>query len=101
MSPFPNNHACLIDGSLRVVGSQTRTHNGKRYVVRIGRKRGGGGSGERSYLYPTDDWSRAEAAAHCKSHGGTFEPASGNVQETEADHANPAINPLIRYEEEK
>jgi HK97 family phage prohead protease len=72
--PYPNNHACVIDASLEVVGSQTRKHNGKEYTVRIGKKKGGG-SGDHSYLYPKDTWSEAEARAHCKDHEGTFEPA--------------------------
>ena len=101
MSPLPNNHACLIDGSLEVVGSQTREHKGKRYTVRIGKKKGGGGSGERSYLYPKDQWTKAEAAAHCKSHGGTFEPATSAVKETSLpDHLNPKKNPIIKVGEE-
>jgi HK97 family phage prohead protease len=78
--PFPNNHACVIDDSLKVVGSQTREHNGKKYTVRIGKKPGGG-SGDHSYLYPKDTWTEAEARAHCKDHDGTFEAATGKCIE--------------------
>ena len=73
--PYPNNHACVIDASSEVVGSQSREHDGKKYTVRIGKKKGGG-SGDHSYLYPIDTWTEAEARAHCKSHDGTFEAAS-------------------------
>ncbi len=68
--PYPNNHACVIDESIEVLGSQTRTHEGKKYTARVGK------GGDHSYLYPTDAWSEAEAKAHCKDHGGTFEAAS-------------------------
>ena len=99
--PYPNNHACVIDSSLKVVGSQTREHNGKRYVVRIGKEKGAKGSDEHSYLYPKSQWTAAEASAHCKSHGGTFEKATSSVQETELpDHVNPEKNPMIKIGEE-
>jgi hypothetical protein len=100
--PFPNEHACMIDSSLKTVGTQTRDHNGKRYLVHIGKKKGGG-SGERSYLYPRDKWTKSEAAAHCKSHGGTFEAATetGKVRETELPaHLDPKKNPMIKLGEE-
>lgn len=74
--PFPNNHACVINASSEVVGSQTRKHNGKEYTVRIGKSKDGKTS-DHSYLYPKDSWSEAEARAHCKDHEGSFEPASG------------------------
>lgn len=100
--PFPNNHACLIDGSLKVVGSQTRKHKGKKYIVRIGKKAGSSGSAERSYLYPKDVWTEAEARSHCKDHSGTFEPASAKTQETMApDNSDPKENPMIRTGEEE
>lgn len=100
--PFPNNHACLLDGSLKVVGSQTRDHNGKRYIVRIGKKAGKSGSAERSYLYPKNEWTESAARAHCKSHGGTFEPASAQTQETmEPNRVDPKENPVIRTGDEE
>lgn len=100
MSPLPNNHACVVDSSLEVVGSQTREHNGKRYTVRIGKKKGGG-TGERSYLYPKDQWTESEARAHCKSHGGSFEPAVSEVKETELPaNLDPKKNPMIKLEED-
>jgi len=76
LKPYPNNHACLIDESLKVVGSQTRKHEGKEYTVRIGKDEDGK-TGDHSYLYPKDAWTAAEARAHCKSHGGKFEAATG------------------------
>lgn len=74
--PSENFHSCDIDTSLKVLGSQKRTHKGKSYTVRIGRKPGRAkGSSERSYLYDKKVWSESEARAHCKDHGGKFEPA--------------------------
>lgn len=74
--PYSNNHSCEIDLNLRVLGSQSRKHKGKTYIVRIGRKPGRvKGSSERSYLYPVKEWTESEAKAHCKEHGGRFVPA--------------------------
>jgi len=93
--PYPNNHACVINASVKVKGSMTREHAGKKYTVRVGE------GGERSYLYPKDAWGEAAARAHCKAHGGTFEPASAKVEETELpDHLIPALNPMIKLGEE-
>lgn len=79
--PYPNNHSCDIDTSLKVLGSQKRTHKGKSYTVRIGRKPGRTkGSSERSYLYGAKVWNVSEARAHCKDHGGRFEPATGKKE---------------------
>jgi len=77
--PYPNNHSCEINLNLKVIGSQKRTHNGKSYIVRIGRAPGRTkGSSERSYLYPADSWTAAQARAHCKDHGGKFIAATGD-----------------------
>jgi len=79
--PYEESHACSIDPSLKVLGSQKRTHNGKSYTVRIGRKPGRTkGSSERSYLYDASVWSASEARSHCKDHGGRFEPATGKKE---------------------
>lgn len=90
--PFPNNHACLINPNIKVKGSVTRRHNGKRYTVRVGE------GGERSYLYPTDEWSAEAASAHCRAHDGKFEPASAKVRETEGNYADPLLNPFIKVD---
>jgi hypothetical protein len=74
----------------------TREHAGKKYTVRVGE------GGERSYLYPKDTWDASAARAHCKAHGGTFEPASAKVEETELpEHLDPALNPMIKLSEEE
>lgn len=74
--PSKDFHVCDINTNLKVVGSQTRKHNGKEYTVRVGvPKSGEGGSEEYAYYYPKDKWTAAEARAHCKEHNGTFEAA--------------------------
>lgn len=80
--PSENFHVCDIDTSLRVVGSEKRTHKGKPYTIRFGIPKGGGGSKEYAYYYPKTGWTSVEARAHCKSHGGKkFEPAIAKAQE--------------------
>ncbi len=73
--PSRNSHSCDINTSLRVVGSQRRSHAGKPYTVRIGIPKGGGGSKEYSYSYPKEIWTAAKARKHCSDHGGRFEAA--------------------------
>lgn len=100
--PYPNNHACLLDDSLKVVGSMTREHNGKKYTVRIGKKAGKSGSAVRSFLYPKNEWTEGEARAHCKENNGKFEPASSQTQETmEKDYLDPKDNFFIKIDEEE
>ena len=89
--PYPNNHACELNPSVKVKGTMTRVHKGKKYSARVGE------GGERSYLYPTSAWPEADARAHCKAHGGTFEPAAKSVQEME--HLDPKKNPMIPKED--
>jgi HK97 family phage major capsid protein len=79
--PYPNEHACRLrspsdfqaDSFRRV----SRSHDGKKYSVIIGRLRGQTTMTEQAYRYPKDSWTTAQARSHCKSHDGqTFEPAS-------------------------
>ena len=81
--PYENYHACLVNPNItQILGTQTRKHDGKTYQVRIGRAKGKTtGSAERSYLYPKSQWTAAQARAHCKDHGGTFEAAKKGWEE--------------------
>ena len=99
--PSENFHVCDINTSLKVVGSQKRTHGGKTYTARIGLpKSGKGGSSDYAYYYPKDSWTAAQASAHCKEHKGTFEAAKKQTQEMEDKYRNPKTNPFIRTGEE-
>lgn len=74
--PSKNFHSCDINTSLKVVGTQKRSHAGKTYNVRIGVPRGKkGGSKEHSYSYSKETWTAAKARKHCKAHRGRFEAA--------------------------
>jgi HK97 family phage prohead protease len=79
--PFPNEHACRINdpGQYERFARMTRKHNGKEYSVIIGFKKGGG-SEDQAYRYPKDTWDAADARAHCASHDGKFEAASGGKE---------------------
>jgi hypothetical protein len=78
--PFPNEHSCrLEDPGKFQAGSfkrMKRDHEGKPYSVIIGRKKGETETSEQAYRYGRDDWTAADARAHCNSHEGKFEPAS-------------------------
>jgi hypothetical protein len=75
--PYPNEFSCRLrdPGSLRIVGSKERTHEGKTYRVIFGIPKSGGGSVEQAYRYPKSSWTRDQAAAHCQVHDGRFEAA--------------------------
>lgn len=88
--PHEDYHACELNISLDVVGSQKRTHNGKQYTARIGKTKTG--SAEHSYLYPNETWTTEQARNHCKGHGGKFIAATKKIQE----YLNPETNPLIK-----
>lgn len=78
-NPYPNEHACRLrdPGTLDIVGSEERKHNGKTYRVIFGKPKGKpkAGSVEQAYRYPVKSWSESEAHKHCKAHDGSFEPA--------------------------
>lgn len=94
--PYPNEHSCRLadPGAVKVVGSVTREHGGKKYRILIGKRRGKTGSEAQAYRYPKDSWTEGAARAHCKEAGGTFEAASSKTQETM--YVDPKTNPLIR-----
>jgi len=73
--PSKTHHSCDINTSLKVVGSQKRSHAGKVYTVRIGVPKGGKGSSDYAYYYPKDIWTAAKARKHCSDHNGSFEAA--------------------------
>lgn len=90
--PSENFHVCEINTSLKVVGSQKRSHEGKSYTVRIGRpKTGSGGSSEYEYMYPKDEWSEAQARTHCKDHNGRFVAALKSQETEDPCDSNPFI----------
>ena len=86
IKPFPNEHACRLrnpgdfkPGSFR---SMTRTSNGKKYRVIMGRLKGETTLTEQSYRYKKKIWTEDSARKHCKAHKGSrFEPATGEKKD--------------------
>ncbi len=80
LKPFPNDHACRIkkpglfqEDSFRRV---SRSHDGKKYSIIMGRLKGETTLTEQAYRYPKKTWPVAQARKHCKGHDGImFEPA--------------------------
>lgn len=79
MKPYPNEHACRLrdpddfqDGSFR---RTTRTSDGKKYSIIMGRLEGEDTMTEQAYRYDREVWDEGDAKAHCKDHDGTFEAA--------------------------
>lgn len=96
--PFPNEHSCRLadPDEVKVVGSITKEHNGKKYRILVGKRAGQTGSEAQAYRYPKDTWTTEAARAHCKEAGGSFEAASQETQHMEPeDYLNPVENPFI------
>ncbi len=78
--PFPNEHACRLrspddfkEGTFR---RTSRTSDGKKYSVIMGRLKGETTMTEQAYRYDKEVWQAGEARGHCKEHDGSFEAAS-------------------------
>jgi hypothetical protein len=81
--PYPTEHACRIEDPKKfrpeTFVRMDRRHEGKVYHVIMGKKKGGDDSLEdQAFRYkPAEGWEASQAAAHCRSHGGKFEAATG------------------------
>lgn len=104
LKPYPNEHACRLrspddfqEGSFR---RTTRTSDGKKYSVIMGRLEGEDTLTEQAYRYDKEVWEASEAKSHCKKHDGTFEAAeeaekSGRVLSSASiDKVRAALNAL-------
>ena len=79
MKPYPHEHACRLrdpndfeEGSFR---RTTRTSDGKKYSIIMGRLDGEDTMTEQAYRYDREVWEEGEAKTHCDDHDGTFEAA--------------------------
>jgi len=77
--PYPNEHACRLQPPSKFSEFRrgTRKHEGKTYSIIFGHVKDTEDWEEQAYRYAKDVWEAAEARAHCKSHDGSFEAASG------------------------
>ncbi|MBE3109335.1 MAG: hypothetical protein IMZ46_02305 [Acidobacteria bacterium] len=68
----------------------------------LGRLKGQSAMTAQAIHYPKSDWTASEASADCRKHKGTFEAASGAVQEMSLpeDYLNPEKNPFIKLKED-
>ena len=94
--PFPNEHSCRLlqpvkDASTRRKNSAQK-HEGKSYDV-IYQKQNGKWV-QQAYRYSKDSWTSEQAAAHCKSHDGSFTGAKEMQKEmpTEAKIAHKVMH---------
>lgn len=81
--PLSGVHACELTPPDRysTFRTQERDHNGKKYQVLFGKLKDSGKMEEHSFHYPKSTWTTDEARSHCKSHDGTFAPASGKAEQ--------------------
>ena len=81
--PFPNEHSCdLSSKEYEKYRRESREHDGKTYSVLYGKVKDEDKWEEASYRYNKKTWDRSAARKHCKSHGGTFEPASSDTTDS-------------------
>jgi len=99
LKPYPNEHACRLrdpgdfqDGSFR---RMTRTSDGKKYFVIMGRLDGEDTLTEQAYRYNKEVWEASEAKGHCKDHDGTFEAAEKAL--TFADQAEAVLATVTEW----
>jgi hypothetical protein len=97
--PYPNEHACrLLDpDQFARFARETREHEGKEYDVIFG-YRSDGSSDQQAFRYKKSTWEADEARSHCESHDGSFEAASGESTEDEADEGK-AISVIAEIDE--
>jgi hypothetical protein len=75
LKPYPNEHACrLKEPDAFQSDSFRRIQQGKLHII-IGRLKGERTTTAQAYRYPVDDWSEADARAHCQDAGGSFAAA--------------------------
>ncbi len=82
LKPYPNEHACRLQNPAKYdtckrssrVAKNPDSVKGKKYYVIFCKKKGESME-EQAYRYPKDTWTESQARAHCKYHGGKFEPA--------------------------
>ena len=76
---YPSEHACRLNSPDKYDSFARkncfRKHAGKCIDFIFGIK--GGKSEVQAMRYPKEKWSASDAAADCKSHGGSFEAAKG------------------------
>lgn len=103
-NPFPNEHACRVRpvsdfqaGSFRRI---SRMADGKTLDIIIGRPKGQTTTAAQAFRYPKDEWTVAQARAHCRRNDGIlFEPATGKSN-VKANVRSSARRPTVRGTEE-
>jgi HK97 family phage prohead protease len=92
LKPYPNEHACRLrePGEFQADSFRRtqREHEGKKYSVIMGKLKDEDIMTEQAYRYADDVWTAAEARAHCKTHEGRFEAATGKSADDQDETGN-------------
>uniref|UniRef100_A0A6M3MAE4 Uncharacterized protein n=1 Tax=viral metagenome TaxID=1070528 RepID=A0A6M3MAE4_9ZZZZ len=103
MSPYSGEHSCRVKSPDSFQADSFRRIKQNKLSIIIGRLKGKTTTTTQAFRYPKEDWTEAQARAHCKEQDGTFEPAKAETQEMEIkdfDYLNPKDNPMIKTEED-
>jgi hypothetical protein len=90
--PYPNEHSCRLEDPDKYdtcrrgerTADKPDSVKGKKYFV-IFCKKGDGPMEQQAFRYPKENWTAAQARAHCKYNEGSFEPASENSSQSRAE----------------
>lgn len=75
--PYLNEHACKLNEEKTVARTNCARKSGGKCLDVLYYRKPNGKLAEHSYRYPKEVWSASSARAHCNSHNGSFEAASG------------------------
>lgn len=80
--PYPGEHSCRISEPSRFQPKSFRRIVQGKLAIIIGKLTGESTTTTQAFRYPIDDWSEADARAHCKDQKGRFESAmTGAIRE--------------------
>jgi hypothetical protein len=74
--PYPNEHACRVRSPGDFQGDSFRRISQGDLDIIVGQLEGQEATTAQAFRYPIEDWTEAEARAHCEEQGGRFEPAA-------------------------
>ena len=92
LKPYPNEHACRLKDPAQYdeckrgerTAEEPASVKGKKYSIIFCKKKGGKME-EQAYRYDKEEWTAAQAKAHCAHHEGTFEAAQDAMHTEEVE----------------
>ncbi len=99
--PYPNEHACRIRQPGEFEKDSFRRIKKDNLAIIIGRLEGEEDTTTQAFRYPKDDWTKAEAKAHCKEQDGAFEAAATKSGEDEMSDKSERERKAVSFNEKE